>query len=169
MNWMGLADCYALVLSPKIHLLFLLFPAERHRTFGTLFRSKSQQNWIFGKSKARKNFTHVSVLFFYFLEDYGPSKQHLEQKGWYIKNAANVLSLNLLTWMAYWLFETFSDKIVWDLLPGLCGALRGGDGDHNGDPYESTSNFTRMCLPGLHPDLHVLCWILWSYHDSPRW
>ena len=34
------------------------FPAKRHRTFGTLFRSKSQQNWIFGKSKAR-NFAHV--------------------------------------------------------------------------------------------------------------
>ena len=59
MNWMGLAlqqDCLLLLLLSQNPSSF--FPAERHRTFGTLFRSKSQQNWIFGKSKAR-NFTHV--------------------------------------------------------------------------------------------------------------
>ena len=90
MNWMGLAQ----QLDPPLteaafsKSIFFFFPAKRHRTFGTLFRSKSQQNWIFGKSKAR-NFAHVffcsALLVFvfqlFFLEDYGPSKPHLEQNG----------------------------------------------------------------------------------------
>ena len=90
MNWMGLAQ----QLDPPLLKLLSqnpsssFFPAKRHRTFGTLFRSKSQPNWIFGKSKAR-NFAHVFFLFCsprlrfptFFLEDYGPSKPHLEQNG----------------------------------------------------------------------------------------
>ena len=110
MNWMGLAQ----QLDPPLLKLLSqnpsssFFPAKRHRTFGTLFRSKSQQNWIFGKSKAR-NFTHVFFVLLLAASSSFPTFflriMALQSNIWSrkddIKNAANACVLfrilNLLT------------------------------------------------------------------------
>ena len=51
---------------------------------------------------------------------------------------------------------TSADETVRLPLPRLGGAVRGGDGNHDGNPHEPAADAEGVRLSGGHQDLHML-------------